>query len=285
MPSIVRLNIKENTFEKGSLAKQPWRGHSFDNPKDTRAYLLDKFFKGKCTWKPGDQVEAEVVTEAENGKFIYVVPRGAGTPAKKENAPAPVPAPVDDGYGEYVSPVAELVEDIPDDVTLFIAELKQLNQIIDRTAAYYNRNVTKISLKHRAAKIKLEKRMDGWKVNIRLVREMGGNEVMVNDLEDRLSADGRELKALSDRMLGEIHRMVWTFIQQESVYKDLDHLSASEKMFDQDKFDTRTGTSYPFILWMYSHKQYPQSENAWKFLNEIEGIRINDALGQKTLGE
>ena len=281
----IRLNIKETTFQKGSLAKIPWEGRSFDDSQDTRAYLLDKFFEGVCSWKVGDQVEAKIVKEAENGRFIYVVPLDAGAPASKEDvpAPAPVPEPVDDGYGEYVSPITEIVSDVPDDVTLFVAELKQANKVLERSARYYQVSVTKISLRYRAAKMKIQGQMDGWGANTRLIRDMGGNENFIKELENRLSDSGRSMKQLDDDMLGEIHRMAWTFISRDDVQSDLMHVLEAEAMFEQNEFDERTAVSYPFVLWMYSRNEFPNTQNAWKFLNVIEERTINTALGQNTL--
>jgi hypothetical protein len=67
------------------------------------------------------------------------------------------------------------------------------------------------------------------------------------------------------------------------VQKDLTHVLEAETMFKQSEFEERTATSYPFVLWMYSRKEFPNAENAWKFLRVIEERTVNAALGQKSL--
>ena len=287
----VRLNIRETDFTRGDLAKLAWVARSFDDQGDRRAYLPDREFKSYAWGEaPGDQLTARVVFETD--KFVYIAPVDSDaktmTVEPKQAASKREPKPTlvkDSGYGEYVSPSSSIIGDMPDDVTLFIDELERANSIIDRTTTYYRENVTKIALRYRSAKLQLSARMSKWDANLRVIRGMGGTELMLEDLEDRLSADGRLMKSLEDRMMGEIHHMEWLFIAREDVRGDLEHLFFAEGHFSTTEFETRTAQSYPFILWMYSTGKYHESmaEGAWKFLTLLEEKTVETALGQKSL--
>lgn len=250
MSNIVRLNLEKNTFRKGSLKSLPYVGKLFGGDDD-RAYLVDQRFARPQSWKVGDQVMGKVVKEVKG--FVYINPVVDG---QAEAAPAPVSK---SRYGEYESPdrsglLANELAGISDTV----AEMLMVHEIVGAVAEFYTGACNTICRDYATAVSKIEAQMDADRANARAMKNLSACASIVKELEDNLSANGRKLDGIKEKISGEIHNMGIDFAKREDVQEDFSFVEERLAWFEGDDWLIKIIPAWPLLWWLHRRKVYVQ---------------------------
>jgi hypothetical protein len=296
--TIVRLNVTENTFTKGGLAEFPWiaKEHGKDSWEDT-TYLRDGGFKGIWLVRAGDQIEAEVVHVAKNGKFAYVRPTAAAfengkarldtdskavevIPASKEDAPvAERPA---NKYGKYVSS-RTLDTSGTTSYGDFVTEILAVRKVFHQSREYYTQAVTTICLSYRTERVLLEKQIAHWKGSLKALQSIGASPSIIKNIEDDLSQAGDQVAKLDWHRNREMKAMVRELLAEEEVVKDFEFALQGQNLMDEKEWQSLAGKSYPFVLWLLDQGViYNSKAHMRRLLDYIEEITVKAALGSES---